>query len=177
MHYYPYGPVEIPRDESGLVFIDPSTARQFWDAADELDFGLSTACGCYIFAVRAGKGVRPWYVGRAVNQAFKKECLTDHKVNKYNSVLSKQKGTPLIYFYARMTASGDKFCKPTVNKYHDTEFLEKHLIGLAFHKNSYLLNRNNLKILRDIYVPGLFNTKKGTLPVAAAQLRRVLGIS
>jgi hypothetical protein len=88
MRYYPCGPIELPRDDGGLIFIDPDIARSIWKEADESEPGLSKACGCYVYAIRAGRGIMPWYVGKAVKQTFDRECLTDHKLVRYNSVLS-----------------------------------------------------------------------------------------
>jgi len=104
MHFIPYGPVELPHDDQRLLLLDRDGRKQIWDRADGIDPGLSDACGCYVFAVRTGGGIKPWYVGKAEAQSFKLECLTKHKVEKYNAVLTTLKtGTPLLYFYGRVT--------------------------------------------------------------------------
>jgi len=46
--------------------------------------------GGYIFAIRAGKGFTPWYVGQA-KKSFKQEIFTPHKKDIYNCVLANKK--------------------------------------------------------------------------------------
>ncbi|MGD9614846.1 MAG: hypothetical protein AB7H90_08175 [Alphaproteobacteria bacterium] len=176
MNFLPYGPVRLPRDDEGLLLLDSQTRREFWDKADELDQGLSEACGCYVFAVKTGKVAKPWYVGKAERQPFKRECLTEHKVNKYNSILqSSARGIPCLYLYARVTAAYQNFSKPTTSQYRDIPYLEKMLIGAALGKNKDLLNIQETKLLKEMYVPGLINTGKGRPSPAMQELKYVMG--
>lgn len=72
-------------------------ASQFWNLDEAAD--LKDRKGCYVFGVRAGKGIRISYVGLTVAN-FKQECFTRHKVQShYNPSLRKRKnGTPIMYF-------------------------------------------------------------------------------
>lgn len=58
--FEPFGPFDIP--VSGAL-IDRKREAEFWKTVDAIEHGLPDAVGCYIFAIRAGKGVRPWYIG------------------------------------------------------------------------------------------------------------------
>lgn len=63
MFYETYGEFEVPckagKKEKTLDFSKEVLAK-FWNEIEERDekhSGLSKACGCYIFAIRAGKGM------------------------------------------------------------------------------------------------------------------------
>lgn len=84
MFFYPHGPFIISKKSNGLILATAEYLKQFWEEIDEEYPGLSCACGCYVFATRAGKGVIPWYVGKTEKQSFAKECFYSHKINHYN---------------------------------------------------------------------------------------------
>ena len=66
--------------------------------------------GCYVFALRASKGYRPWYVGKAA-KSMKQECLGTYQLKKYNQVLFPgRKGTPVLFF---IVPGGGKSKVPT----------------------------------------------------------------
>ncbi|MBK9421647.1 MAG: hypothetical protein IPN44_11470 [Flavobacteriales bacterium] len=54
-------------------------------------------CGCYIFGIRASRGIKPYYVGKAsIN--FDQEVLDKHKLRIYNAVLGSRKmGSPVLF--------------------------------------------------------------------------------
>jgi len=89
MKFYPYGPLTIRKANNGLVAHDKDSINAFWSRInEEEDEGLSEAVGCYIFSIRAGKGILPWYVGLAEKQPFRKECFTSHKLTHYNDAIA-----------------------------------------------------------------------------------------
>ena len=96
------GPFDVPLEphiDSKMVAEDIS---DFWDEASE----MKRRKGCYAFAIRAGRGITPLYVGKAT-KAFEQECFTDHKLKHYNYALAQyQKGTPVMFFVAHPTGSG-----------------------------------------------------------------------
>ena len=56
--YDVFGPFEIPRTEKRQR-VDRKSFRHFWNEVEALrqkNEGLASASGCYIFAIRAGKG-------------------------------------------------------------------------------------------------------------------------
>jgi len=113
--------------------------KSFWTQVDDAKAGLSRACGCYVFALKNGSSLKPWYVGKAERQAFHEECFSPAKRLIFNDVLLKRNGTPLLFFLPRLTPKR-KLCKPTAWKLRDIEFLETMLIGIALEQNASLAN-------------------------------------
>ena len=175
MNFYPHTAIEIPRRAGGLIAADKESLAYFWDRVDaELDDGLSGAIGCYIFSVRAGKGVLPWYVGLAVKQSFRKECFTTHKLVHYNNVVSERKGTPLLTLVSKYTPGG-KLLNPTGNSHRDIEFLESLLISNCLARNPDLYNKRDTKLLREMVVPGLLNTPQGKAAASVSSFKDLVG--
>lgn len=174
MKYMLYGPFELPR-QNRQIDVDPASIKDFWRIVDGADNGLAGACGCYVFAIRAGKGATPWYVGKAEKQSFKSECITPHKMKIYDEVLASGKGTPLMYFYARITPGKNVFSRPSRSAHSDISYLERMLISYALRKNKYLMNKRDTKMLRELIVPGLLNGPKGAPAASAKELKLVMG--
>ncbi len=170
MNFTIHGGYEIPRDNR-IVTRDNSRRRGFWDEIDEDVPDLSGACGCYIVAIR---GV-PWYVGAAHRQDFKHECLSHHKITQIDAALSKSQGRPMLFLVARRTPRG-KFCCPAGGVYRDVKFVEDAFIGMAIRRNSQLQNIRGTAFLKEIHLPGFFNSRAGearAFPVR--ELRCILG--
>ncbi|HEY0919857.1 hypothetical protein [Devosia sp.] len=176
MKFQPIGPLELPRDDKNLLNFDEYGRKTMWDDF-EAEVGaprLRDACGCYVFAIRASKGMRPWYIGKAERQAFKNECFTAHKLEHYNRVLAaSERGTPLLFFYARKTPTRDVWSKPSRTGYRDVDLLEDLLIGAALRKNRELLNVQKTDLLMNMEVPGFLNSRRGKLSTAANDLKRL----
>ena len=110
MKYTIHGPFEIKKSKNGLVDKSSSAKKTFWTNIEITDPSLSSSSGCYLYAIRAAKGIKPWYVGLADKQPFQTECFAAHKINIYNEALAGKKGTPLLFFVAKRTKKG-KFVK------------------------------------------------------------------
>lgn len=173
MKYSIHGPFEIKKDEK-LINRSNSAKRGFWDDVKKVDPSLPSACGCYLFAIRAGKGVKPCYIGLAAKQAFEKECFAPHKINIYNDALKSKKGTPLLFFVAKRT-SRDKFVKPGKNGHQASAYLETLMIGAALEKNPELMNIKKTKFLKEICVPCLINTPQGKPTQAEIEFKKTIG--
>lgn len=174
MNFEPQKALEIPR-KSGLVPHKPKELAAFWEELDELNgYDVSGGIGCYIFAIRAGKGVMPWYVGLAEKQSFKKECFAPHKINHYNSILAEHRGTPMLTVVAKHTPGG-KLVFPNGNGHRDIQQLETMLIGNCLSRNTELLNIRDTKLLREMRVSGLLNTATGRPPTAVSDFKRLIG--
>lgn len=94
--------------------------------------------GCYVFGIRAGKGMTPGYVGKAT-KSFKQEIFEPHKLNKYHEVLVDYlKGTAVFFFIELPVKQG----KP--NASHIGE-LEKFLIQTGVAVNPDLVNVKDTK--------------------------------
>ncbi len=175
MNFFPHTFVEIPRQNNGLIASDKNSLADLWYRVDtEVENGLSGAIGCYIFSIRAGKGVLPWYVGLAEKQSFMKECLTSHKLVHYNNVIAGRKGTPLLTLIAKYTPKG-KIVGPTGNEHRDIQFLETMLISSCLGRNANLYNGRDTKLLREMVVPGMLNTPPGKGHASVSDFRSLIG--
>ena len=68
---------------------------------------LASKRGCYVFAVRAGKGMTPIYVGKATRSSFEKECFNPANRHKFsNGMADFKKGTPVLYFIRHPSQRG-----------------------------------------------------------------------
>ncbi len=170
--YRVYGPFEIPRNGA---LVDSHAKKEFWRNVEAEQVRLSSAVGCYVFAIRAAKGSRPWYVGKTEKSSFKGEAWTPHKLNLYNEALHlRKKGKPLLFFIARGTKGG-KFAQPRRGGIGDIRALENLLIGTCLLRNSKLLNAKQTKHLRGTIVPGYMNEQPGARSRPAGDLAKLLG--
>lgn len=176
MRYYPVGGHDLPRIDGAIALWDADQRSEFWDSVEGWDPGLSDACGCYVFAIRVGGGVKPWYVGKAERQSFKRECLTHDKLKKYESALRfVRKGTPLLFFYARLTEGKRAYSAPSTSRHRDVSYLEKLLISHALKRNRNLINKQETKLLKQMVVPGMMNTEQGKLSNTAVLMKQMMG--
>jgi hypothetical protein len=165
MEYSIHGPFELKRSKgfkNKKVGVDytKEAKKEFWNIVGNRVPDLPSACGCYLFAIKASKGIKPWYVGLAEKQIFQKECFGLQKINIYTTVINKcGKGTPILFLIAKRTNKG-KFVNPSKNGHKDIQYLETILIGTAMEKNPNLMNIKKTKYLKEMCVPGLINTKK-----------------
>lgn len=175
MNFFPHTAIQIPRQSNGHVAADKESMSLFWMSVDaQLEHGLSGAIGCYIFSVRAGRGILPWYVGLAEKQSFRKECFTSHKLVHYNDVLANQRGTPMMTFVSKYTPGG-KLLNPTGNEHRDIRFLERMLISNCLQRNPCVSNARDTKMLRDMIVPGLLNTPNGKAYASVTAFKNLIG--
>ncbi|RYY84788.1 MAG: hypothetical protein EOO15_18560 [Chitinophagaceae bacterium] len=175
MIFYPHVAVEVPRQSNGLIAADKASLAGFWAEIDEgIAEGLSGAIGCYIFSIRAGKGSRPWYVGLAEKQSFKKECFTPHKINHYNNAIASRKGTPMLTLLAKYTRN-DKLVSPTGSSHRDIQNVETMLIANCLRKNPDLLNMRDTKLLREMIVRGMLNDVKGKPTASIMSFKTLIG--
>ena len=170
--YEVFGPFEIPRT-ANLRRIDENSLRVFWNELEKLrakNKGLASASGCYIFGIRAGKGAKPWYVGQA-KKTFKQECFTDHKLVRYNRVLTERKGTPILFLLARRTPTG-RFAGKLGSK--EADWVEKRLIHHCLDANDGLLNVRDTAFSQEVIIPGLLNSPKARRSTEVQELRSLL---
>lgn len=155
--------------------VDSHAKKGFWSDVEQERTHLSSAVGCYVFAIRAAKGSRPWYVGKTEKGSFRGEVWTPHKLLLYNEALHlRKRGKPLLYFIARSTKGG-KFAKPRKGGIGDIRALENLLIGTCLLRNSKLLNAKQTKNLRGTTVPGYMNEQPGARSKPAKDLAKLLG--
>ena len=159
MNYNIFGPFAIPqRGGQKSYMIYNEDIENFWDSVQACNLDLRDACGCYVFAIRTGGGIKPWYVGKAQKQNFYSEVFTDHKMSMFKEIVHNMHGTPVLFLLGRLTETG-KFSKPSV-KHKDIDFLETWLIADAIRKNKDLYNKKKTKFIKEIQVDSYLNNNK-----------------
>lgn len=156
------GPVKVPvKKYKGGKTIDTTKLNVFWK-----DAKTAERIGCYIFAVRAGKGgIAPWYVGQTTND-FAHECFTPPKIAKYLEAIAHYKaGTAQLFFVVAPRSDTAQ---------HKITELERFLIETAWAANPELLNQRGKKELTWA-IPGVTkSTGKGAAPAPVKGLRKAL---
>ena len=159
MKFEVQGPFELYRTNRGLIDNSAEAKRWYWEWVDDNVEGLSSACGCYVFAIKAPRGTLPWYVGKAERQSFARECISHHKVNHYNNAIAGRRGKPLLFFIPQLTKKG-RYRKPTSSSRPAIAELEKLLIGMALSRNPELMNTKGTRWFQKLTIDGLVNTKR-----------------
>lgn len=86
-------PIEFEKRAGGrtLVF------DRFWTEGSPASH-LGSECGCYVFAVKTGRGALPIYVGKAT-KTFKQETFNPSNKHKFHNGFSDYaRGKPIMYF-------------------------------------------------------------------------------
>lgn len=161
--YSIHGPFTIKRHKGHknkkIVERTEEAKKKFWAIVEKRVPDLPSACGCYLFAIKTAKAIKPWYVGLAEKRGFQKECLSVHKISIYNEVLNEYgTGKPILFFIAKRTKERGAFAKPSKKGRKDIQSLETMLITTARENNHKLKNKMKTKYLRNMRVPGLINT-------------------
>jgi hypothetical protein len=130
------GPFDVPAYKLAAArHISAIEGKQFWGSYPD----MAKECGCYIFALRAAKGYRPIYIGKAT-KSFYQEVFTVHKLNKYNEgLISQKRGTPVLFFVSLNKTKGK------VNASAIDE-VESFLIQSGIMANENLLNSRKTKV-------------------------------
>lgn len=172
-----YGPFKLERFGVKKLITNDTLTRLI-GAVDETKNGLSEACGCYVFGVRAGKGIKPWYVGQANRTTLVKEALNSSNREKYNKILDERRGTPVLFLLPKMTPEHNRFAKPTSKNdgLKSIHFLEEWLIASALQKNPDMVNEKKTLFLRELRVKGIFNARHGDATTPSTTLKKSLGV-
>ena len=159
MYYEIHGPYEIPLQEGrSKRRIDKEDIDEFWRSVGKR---LKQACGVYIFSIEKNSKEKPWYVGKAQSQSFSKECFAPHKIVQYHTALDMSKGTPMMYFLARMKGKQRHMSRPTTSKtgHAEIDYVERMFIAMGYQKNNDICNKQGTKIPRDLVIEGFYNHK------------------
>ncbi len=165
------GPFDLTRHGKKKMITEQSMA-DLKPHLERWEDGLSRACGCYVFAIHAGQGYTPYYVGQACRQSIFREALNPSNREKYNKACSDSHGTPILFFLPMRSPNGRYRSKGGGGLAID--FLERWLIAAAINKNPNLINNKATKVLRKISVAGILNPKKGKPSVASQRLVKTL---
>ena len=119
--------------------------------------------------MRAGKGFRPIYVGRAT-KSFKQECFASHKISSHYgpALLNAGKGTPVL-FLAVLERTKGKVNKSAIKK------VEFFLIQNAVKKNPDLSNVKGKKS-EHWSIDGVIRSGKGKVSSSARLFKGALGL-
>lgn len=167
------GPIKLNRYGKKRL-ITGDSLRDLVEDLEGIEVGLSEACGCYVFAKQAGKGLMPWYVGQACKRPLADEALNASNREKYNKVLD-AKGSPVIFFLPLRTPQGKLRKRPRgKGRILALDFLERWLIAAALERNVKLANNKETHFLRNIHVTGIFNARKGGATKDSQALSRAL---
>jgi len=163
-----YGPFDIAFDKNGKVKrVTAAHGVTFW--ADAAVAHLKLKQGCYVFGLRAAKGFKPWYVGKA-SKGFEQETFTSHKLNHYNDALFRgHKGTPVLFFVAPFD---NKRKVPTAELNH----MEKELIQFAANRNPDLYNVQNTKNVPEWTIKGVIRSTTGKPNAAERKFKKMMKI-
>lgn len=181
--YRIFGPYDVPVRKKRPKVIDSEDVAEMWTTVKGADdaFGLKSACGAYVLAIRHGGNVKPWYIGTASKSTFGEECLTKD-IDNINSVVGKR-GSPVIYFLAQVTATGRRAKASTTNSKNityvkDTLLRYGVLLQGSGQRNQEILTEDerDTRMLRDLEVEGLINRSRGQPRAEVKQLRKLLGL-
>ena len=159
------GPFVIPVQKNiGGRAIAASEGKDFWLRHT----ALGDEKGCYVFGVRAGKGMTPLYAGKAT-KSFKQEVFAPHRLAKYMTALTLfQKGTPVLFFLCSPITKG------AVNKVNIDE-LEYFLIQAGMKANPGLLNDKKKKV--EVWsIGGILRDRQGKPTNAAQEFKVLMGL-
>lgn len=160
-----HGPYAVPTKKlnAGRV-ITNSEIKSFWDQYSE----IAALKGCYVFGMRAGRGVTPLYVGKAT-RSFKQEVFTPHKLKNYLMALATYRvGTPILFFVVYPPGR-----RGVVNERHIGE-LERFLIQQAFLANPRLMNIKHAAVPNWGIVGVLRSENNGAPPKSARAFKAML---
>lgn len=162
-----HGPFKIPTTKQKVGrTISKTDVSEFWGLAA----GMENCVGCYVFGIRAGKGMTPLYVGKAT-KGFAQEAFTADKLNKYHTGLSQyKKGSPILFF----------LCPPSSKKgktnLKEIKALERLLIQQGSLANPHLINVHHNKIPK-WGISGVLRSSTKKPSVDAKKFRKFMGFA
>jgi hypothetical protein len=155
--------VDFQKNPAGKA-ITPSEGKLFWDKHPALKKEL----GCYVFGIRASKGMKPLYIGKAT-KSFGQEVFSSHKLAKYMEGLShSKKGAPILFFVCLPKQAGPK------NKKSIDE-LESYLIQAGLKANFNLLNDKKTKI-ESWSIAGVLRDRPGQPTISAQDFKKLMNM-
>lgn len=161
---------------------DPDDQKGFWKQVqdqEELDGfdrnALRDAIGCYLFVMKRGEKLVPWYVGKTnAKTGFYREVFTRHKCDHFSIAKQAKPGwKSQMMLFPLITGSG-RFSKAYTADKPVIEWMERTLIGMALAKNSELYNKRDTLKLKTCILDGVFGDGKYVDYPAAVAARRAL---
>jgi hypothetical protein len=168
-----YGPFDL-RHSARRFSGDKKYLR---DALEACDDGLACAIGCYLFGIRYGGKITPWYAGMTVAEGgFISEVLQEHKRENYAQAMAQQqRGAPVLFLFPLLTYGEKRFSHARSSGKRVSCWLERALMGLAYGQNPEISNLRDMHFLRNVEVLGLLGPKRPGRPFKEAkETRRTL---
>jgi hypothetical protein len=167
-----FGPFEVPvediRKKPVTRKVDAEQCKTMWQRKRLSE--LRREKGCYVFALRRGRGFLPVYVGKT-SRSFEQECFQPHKVLLLRDALDEERTGTLVLFLLRYGSSPGAFDGKALGD------LEKYLITAAYAQNPNLQNRKLTSTnLPTFTVSGLTHSARGKPSKKVLALRQTLGI-
>ncbi len=161
------GPLKIPhqKHERGR-YIEEENLPKFWD--DHQAKKIKSKRGCYVFAMKARRGIVPWYVGKTT-KSFENECFQSHKLVKYHKAMVKKMGCPVLFFIVYPDKQGARNNK-------QIKEIENFLIQLAATRNEDLLNIQGNSKKEDWSISGATGGGRGQPSSPAKSFKKMIGI-
>jgi hypothetical protein len=161
------GPFVIPLDPTINKKAIRPRCPELWLDPEAGKF--AEACGCYVFAMRAGRGSRPIYVGKAA-RTFRQECFTPHKIASHyqKALLNAERAKPVIFLVVLKRRRG-RVNEKAIND------VEKFLIQNAMKKNPELSNIQGRKGHR-WSIDGVIRSGQGKPSAKAKTFKSALGM-
>lgn len=164
-----HGPFDIPyssQKTGSAKHVGKDEIRAFWDGEASK---IAQKQGCYVFALKVGKGFTPWYVGKAT-KSMKQECFTPGKIQHYNEVLFKgNKGKPVMFFVA-LPGNRNKVPAKEIGD------MERFLIQSSLHKNPKICNVQNTKNIPSWSIAGIIRSGKGKTSTLSRCFEKMMGL-
>lgn len=162
-----HGPHPVPLEPNKTGKMVAQDLSEFWQRLD----GVRYQRGVYVFAIRAGKGFTPIYVGKAAKQSFEAEVFSSHKLSKhYNpALLDYKRGSPVIFLIAHPHTKG------TVSPAKLIDEVETFLINVASSKNIYLSNEKK-RNPPEWRIAGVIRAQRGESTAATRAFRQAVGL-
>lgn len=157
-----HGPFEVSYERDGKR----TTFRPSAALSESKEF--TTCRGVYIFAVKRGRALLPFYVGET-SRPFKDEVFEPHKVAHYHTALGNTKRWKASLFLIVQPKSK----KPNVTFIRD---IENFLIRVAWQRNSDLCNIKGLPEPK-WEIPGVTSPGTKKASQSARFLRKALGMT
>jgi len=159
------GPLKVhySHDVGGRTIRDVDI-DSFWDSQAK----YKKLRGCYVFSMRAGRGITPGYVGKT-RKNFKQEVFGAHQLMRYYEFMaSYERGRPVFFFVVAAQSAG----KPNDSK---IRAVEKYLIDLGLTVNPDLLNKRDTKP-PGWGIQGVIRGGQGKVSAGTSSFRKMLGI-
>jgi hypothetical protein len=156
--------VPVTKQRLGGRKVDKARLGNFWETVG----AHALQRGCYVFSLKAGKGEKPWYVGKASQQSLRAECFSLHKLGVYNDILGNRHGIPRLTFVIPKRAKG-KWPMLAIDE------VEEYLISYAASRNTNLANKRKLPNQK-WRIQGVVAGGKGAPTSEALSFKRLMGI-